>query len=110
MGSRVRRSFWQPAGHQAERCGDVYVVLRPYYLPTAKPFNPTNPETGTTHGTPFNYDTHVPLLVYGPGISGGVRTEPITPQATAAIFSRWLGLRLPDKADFPVPATLERRR
>jgi hypothetical protein len=110
VGSRVRRSFWQPAGQQAERCGDVYVVLRPYYLPTAKPFDPLKPETGTTHGTPFNYDTHVPLLVYGPGIPGGVRTEPIAPQAAAAIFSRWLGVRPPDKADFPVPATLEHRR
>ena len=31
----------------------------------------------------------------------------VTPQATAAIFSKWLDLRLPNKAEFPVPATLE---
>ena len=49
----------------------------------------------------------MPLLVYGPGISGGVRREPVTPQATAAIFSKWLGLPLPNKAEFPVPMTLE---
>jgi hypothetical protein len=101
VGTRVRRSFWQPTGGLAERCGDLYVVQRPYNLPGTG--------TGTTHGSPFNYDAHVPLLVYGPGIPGGVRTEPTTPQAAAAIFSRWLGLRLPDKADFPVPVTLERR-
>jgi hypothetical protein len=103
VGNRVRRSVWQPTGNLAERCGDLYVVLRPYSL-AGKPT-----DLGTNHGTPFNYDTHVPLVVYGPGIPGGVRTEPTTPQAAAAIFSRWLGLRLPDKADFPLPAALERR-
>ncbi len=93
---RVLRSF------NAERAGDVYVLLKPYCIP-AEGFK----DTGTTHGTPYNYDTHVPLLVYGPGIVGGVRTEPITPQATAAIFSKWLCLPLPNKAEFPIPATLE---
>jgi len=97
VGNRVRRSY-----HPA-RSGDVYVVLRPYYVP----FGAT-PIPGT-HGAPFNYDAHAPLLVYGPGIPGGVRPEPTTPQATAAIFSRWLDLRLPNKAEFPIPATLEGR-
>lgn len=94
IGNRVQRSY------NPERSGDVYVLLKPYCIP-AEGF-----KEGTTHGTPYNYDTHVPLLVYGPGIVGGVRTEPITPLATAAIFSKWLGLRLPNKAEFPVPATL----
>lgn len=96
IGQRVRRSFYP------ERSGDIYVLLKPYCLP-AEGFR----DTGTTHGTPYNYDTHVPMLVYGPGITGGVRTEPIAPQAAAAIFSKWLGLRLPGKADFPVPQSLE---
>jgi predicted AlkP superfamily pyrophosphatase or phosphodiesterase len=96
IGNRVRRSY------NPERSGDVYVLLKPYCL-QMEGFK----EANTTHGTPYNYDTHVPLLVYGPGISGGVRTEPIAPQAAAAIFSKWLGLRLPNKAEFPIPTTLE---
>jgi hypothetical protein len=96
IGNRVRRSY------NRERSGDVYVLLKPYCLQIEG-----LKARGTTHGTPYNYDTHVPLLVYGPGISGGVRTEPIVPQAAAAIFSKWLGLRLPNKAEFPIPATLE---
>jgi hypothetical protein len=99
IANRVRRSF------NPERSGDVYVLLKPYCLQKMK--NTMETETGTNHGTPYNYDAHVPLLVYGPGITGGVRTEPIAPQATAAIFSKWLGLRLPNKAEFPVPASLE---
>jgi len=59
VGNRVRRSLWQPTGNLAERCGDLYIVLRPYAIPG----KPT--DTGTTHGSPFPYDTHVPLLAYG---------------------------------------------
>ena len=94
VGTRAKRSY------HPDRCGDVYVVLRPYYLPS------TVTGTGTTHGAPYNYDAHAPLLVYGPGIAGGARTERTTPQAAAAIFSKWLGVRLPNKAEFPVPETL----
>lgn len=95
IGRRVKRSY------RPDRCGDVYVVLRPYHL-----FSKTT-ATGTTHGTPHGYDAHVPLLVYGPGVRGGARTEAVTPQATAGVFSRFLGIRPPGDADFPVPTTLE---
>ena len=27
--------------------------------------------SGTTHGTPFSYDTHIPLVLMGPGIRPG---------------------------------------
>ncbi len=94
IGERVRRSL------HSTRSGEVYVVLKEYHLPS----RPT--DTGTTHGAPHGYDTHVPLLVYGPGIAGGARTEPTTPQAAAAIFTEWLGLRSPDRVAFPVPVSL----
>lgn len=97
IGQRVRRSYYP------DRCGDVYLVGRPFDLLVGK----ANTTTGTTHGSPYAYDAYVPLMVYGPGIPGGPRTEPVTPQATAAIFAQFLGLRLPNAAEFPVPATLE---
>lgn len=90
----AKRSF------HPDRCGDVYVVLKPYCIPSAKL------GTGTTHGSPHDYDRHVPLQVYGPGISGGERDEPTTPQAIASIFARWLKIRQPKDAAFPVPETL----
>jgi hypothetical protein len=95
IGNRMKRSY-----HPA-RCGDVCVVLKEWCLPSAVL------GTGTTHGSPYDYDRHVPLIVYGPGIAGGARDEPTTPQATAAVFAKYLGLRSPNKAEFPVPATLE---
>jgi predicted AlkP superfamily pyrophosphatase or phosphodiesterase len=96
IGRRVARSY------HPDRSGDVYVLLKPYHL-FGRPL-----DTGTGHGTPYDYDRHVPLLVYGPGIPGGRRSEPVTPQAAAAIFARFLGVPPPKDAEFPVPATLEK--
>jgi len=95
LATRVKRSF-----HPA-RCGDVCVLLQPYSIPSGRL------GTGTTHGAPYPYDTHVPLMVYGPGIRGGDRDEPTTPQAMASIFAKWLDVRRPKDASFPIPSTLE---
>jgi predicted AlkP superfamily pyrophosphatase or phosphodiesterase len=44
------------------RAADLFIVPRPYWL-----FE----KTGTTHGSPWNYDAHVPLVLLGPGIRPG---------------------------------------
>jgi hypothetical protein len=90
IGRRVQKSF------QPDRSGDVIIVLKPYYLLTSR-------KTGTNHGTPNSYDTHVPLMVYGPGIKPGTRTERVTPQSLAAILARAIGVPAPAKAEAPVP-------
>lgn len=90
VGAAVARSFY-PA-----RSGDVYVLLRPYHLPSAAL------GTGTTHGAPWEYDTHVPLVVYGAGVKPGVREARVTPLATAAILAAAAGVPAPAAAE-PVP-------
>jgi hypothetical protein len=45
-----------------ERSGDVEVLLEPYWMSAS---------TGTTHGTAYSYDTHIPLMLMGPGIRSG---------------------------------------
>jgi hypothetical protein len=85
LGKREWESFYPG------RSGDVHVELKPYYL-FSTPIN-----RGTTHGTPYPYDTHVPLVVYGTGIRSGVRSEAVTPQAAAAILARGLGIEAPAK-------------
>jgi hypothetical protein len=96
VGSLVRRSFYP------DRSGDVVVIQKPYYL-FASPL-----ATGTNHGTPHPYDTHVPLLIYGPGVRAGVYQEAVTPQAIAAIFAQRLKIAVPARAEFGVPASLKR--
>ena len=77
----------------------MVIIPKPYFLLWEKLL-------GTGHGTPHEYDTHVPLLVYGPGIKPGVYKEPITPQAAPVILARALGIEPPAKADAKVPEKL----
>jgi hypothetical protein len=87
--------------YHPDRCGDLAVLTKPYYL-----FTPYL--TGTSHGTPHPYDTHVPLLVTGPGIPGGQCDEPVTPQTVVSIFARAAGIAPPPTAEAPLPARLRR--
>ena len=59
------------------RSGDVQYCFTPYSMPgatgaTAKP-------KGTTHGSPWHYDTHVPLILIGQGIVPGKYERRISP-------------------------------
>ena len=85
--------------YHPDRCGDLAVIPKPYHLITTY-------LTGTSHGTPHPYDTHVPLLAFGPGIRGGPRPERVTPQAAAAILARGVGVPPPAAAEVRVPAGL----
>jgi hypothetical protein len=91
VGESVRRSY------HPDRSGDVAVVGRPYDLWSGPLL------TGTNHGTPHSYDTHVPLLVYGPGVRPGRRADRVVPQAACAIFARALNVTPPTTAKYPVP-------
>jgi predicted AlkP superfamily pyrophosphatase or phosphodiesterase len=53
-------------GYHHRESGDVIFVLEPGYLP--KSADTETSHKGTSHGSAFNYDTHVPLLWYGKGI------------------------------------------
>jgi predicted AlkP superfamily pyrophosphatase or phosphodiesterase len=94
LGESVRQSF------HPERSGDVMILLKPYYLGTPAWVG------GTDHGTPHPYDTHVPLLVYGPGVRPGTREERVSALAVAAILARALGVPAPEKAEVGVPENL----
>ena len=43
-----------------DRTGEIMFMVKPYWLFGSKPAN---------HGTPYDYDTHVPLMFFGGGIS-----------------------------------------
>ncbi len=52
-------------GYNTKRSGDLLLVYEPGW------FVKSYGKTGTTHGSGYNYDTHVPLLIYGQGIPKG---------------------------------------
>jgi predicted AlkP superfamily pyrophosphatase or phosphodiesterase len=51
-------------GFHPKRSGDIVFVLEPGWTESDSP-------QGTTHGSPYSYDTHVPILFYGNGIKKG---------------------------------------
>lgn len=60
---------WQQmvaSGYDRERSGELIFILQPGYLP--KTSDTPSSHKGTSHGSAFNYDTHVPLLFYGKDI------------------------------------------
>jgi predicted AlkP superfamily pyrophosphatase or phosphodiesterase len=59
-------------GYYAGRSGDLIINLEPGWVEYYK--------TGTTHGSPYSYDSHVPLIWYGKKITPGFTSEfiPIT--------------------------------
>jgi predicted AlkP superfamily pyrophosphatase or phosphodiesterase len=56
-------------GYNAERGGDFVFVAKPYVLPGTG-------RTGTTHGSPYSYDTHVPVLLCGASFVPGRYADP----------------------------------
>ena len=60
-------------GYNVKRSGDLLLVYEPGWFQTGYG------KTGTTHGSGYNYDTHVPLLMYGKGIPAGYNSvKPIS--------------------------------
>ncbi len=84
-----------------ERSGDIGFINSPYFLMESALFS-----TGTSHGTPYPYDTHVPLLFYGPGIQKGIYTNTVTPQSIAAVFVKALGIPPMKTLEYPIPDKL----
>jgi predicted AlkP superfamily pyrophosphatase or phosphodiesterase len=74
-------------GFNPKRSGDVLVN----YIPGYGLYH----ATGTSHGSSFSYDTHVPLIFYGWNIKSGSTSEPIVIPDIAATLSMLLNLQLP---------------
>lgn len=82
-GEMTRRSY-----HPA-RSADVLFVEKPHHQVRAQ---------GTTHGTPHRYDTHVPQLWFGAGVTAGVHPERVGVDDIAPTLAGLLGVDLPPEA------------
>ncbi|OFY84940.1 MAG: hypothetical protein A3F72_18330 [Bacteroidetes bacterium RIFCSPLOWO2_12_FULL_35_15] len=75
-------------GFNAKRSGDVLVNYQPSWVDF--------PHYGTTHGSPYSYDTHVPLLFYGWNIQHGSSSEQIYITDVAATLAMMLNIQFPN--------------
>ena len=80
VSTRIANSFYP------SRSGDVITVLEPYWTYDVKT---------TSHGTPFSYDTHLPLIFAGAGIKRGVYDQTVAINDIAPTLATILGIETP---------------
>ncbi len=79
------------AGYNLDRSGDILLVYEPGWISSSWP-------TGTTHGSGYTYDTHVPILFYGWGIPKGSTVKKYAITDIAPTLSMLLNIKLPNGA------------
>lgn len=78
--SRVLRSF------NARRSGDLEILLEPFWI---------RRRSGTTHGSPYNYDSHIPLVFMGAGIQAGRYYDAVALNDAAPTIAALLDIEVP---------------
>ena len=76
-------------GYHPKRSGDMLIVYEPGWLEGGR-------VQGTTHGSPYTYDTHVPILFYGFGIRKGSTVKRYSITDIAPTVSMLLKIKLPN--------------
>jgi predicted AlkP superfamily pyrophosphatase or phosphodiesterase len=73
------------------RSGEVLFITKPFY------FNGTygDRDTGSTHGTPYEYDTHVPLIIAGTGVRSGTYNDAVDMADLAPTLANLIGIDAP---------------
>ncbi|HXC51659.1 MAG TPA: alkaline phosphatase family protein [Candidatus Limnocylindrales bacterium] len=90
-----------------ERSGDIHVVAKPgwqisFELPTSSQF-------ATGHGTPWDYDTFVPLIFCGPGVPHAVIDRRVDATDVAPTIAALIGVPAPARATGDVLAEAVRK-
>lgn len=81
------RNAWHP-----DVSADVQFALKPYWM--------TASSSATTHGSPHPYDTHVPLLLYGPPwVTSGRVDSRVEVADLAPTLARLLGVPPPSASE-----------
>ncbi len=84
---KIARSF------HPGRSGNVYVVQDAYHR-----FFSGTLTSSATHGSPYSYDTHVPVYFFGPGITTQTIDDRIGPENIVPTIARILDIPAPDGA------------
>ena len=80
-------------GFNFERSGDVFYILEPNVVVYS--------DQGSSHGSPYDFDTHVPLLFYGVGIASGSTPERTNSTMIAPTIARILDIQRAEHFNAP---------
>ena len=79
-------------GFNQQRSGDIFYLFKAGYLPGK------SGDRGTSHGTGYTYDTHIPILFYGKNIPNKSSIRRINITDIAPTISMLLDISLPASA------------
>ena len=71
------------------RSGDLMVVPKEYWFMSPRAV------IGTTHGSPYEYDTHVPVIFFGGAVKAGRSKASVTPADISPTLADLAGVKLP---------------
>jgi hypothetical protein len=77
-------------GFHPRRSGNVTLVQEAFWYLDSTPDG-----NAATHGSPYSYDTHVPIAFAGPGVPHRIVDRSVAPRDVAPTISTYLGTRLP---------------
>ncbi len=83
---QIRRNF------HPSRSGDIYIAQKPYWFLFDKG------PVAAMHGSPWRYDTHVPIIFAGAKIPAQRIARPVHPVDVAPTLSAFLGMTPPSSA------------
>jgi predicted AlkP superfamily pyrophosphatase or phosphodiesterase len=78
--------------YHVSRSGDIYIIQEPYWFLFDKG------PVAVMHGTPWRYDTHVPIIFMGPGIQPKTVHRRVHPVDVAPTIAALLGMTPPGSA------------
>jgi len=77
-------------GFHPQRNGNLVVVPQPFFF--------IGEGITTTHGTPYSYDTHVPVIFYGAGVVAGTYYDASSPADIAPTLAAMLKIEIPSNS------------
>jgi predicted AlkP superfamily pyrophosphatase or phosphodiesterase len=82
-------------GYHSKRSGDVLLVFKPGYVQNLDPRITMQRIKGTTHGSGYAYDTHVPMLWFGKSIPKGQSLRKVSVIDIAPSIAQMLNIQYP---------------
>lgn len=78
-------------GYDPTQNGELVLIFKPGYVEYSS--------TGTTHGSPYSYDTHVPLIFFGWNIKKGQTHDRKEITQIAPTVTQMLKITMPNSTD-----------
>lgn len=75
-------------GYFKGRSGEMFIILKPGWI--------VDQNKGTTHGSGYSYDTHVPLIFMGKGVKHGSSNQWVNIQDIAPTISTLINISFPN--------------